>query len=435
MDEKQIERYRELSKKLTLTEAEETELAGLKSLADAVADAERQAGIFAKAFEATGLTKALKETNDIIAKSKGEEVGKDAVEGLLVKNSDYRFSMLLTATASIERTKGALKPNTFKNKFGCSPEEMLEKLNKIDNVVVKAADPMNEGTAGDGGYLVPTITEESIRELIPTVGQAYQYCQVMPLTTGNPINLPKESTLPVAYWVAENASLTEAQPEIGIDTLTPKKVTCLATVTNELLMDAKPAIGAYVTKKMVQVIGAAIDIKVFQNSNTTFTGMFYASNSFGNAELTSGTNPNTLTYQDIVNCFTGVDQNYIANGAWHMSRSVYALVLGLVDGNSRPLIQPTFENPLGTIFGYPIRIVEKAPDSSNAASKPIILFGDTTNSVLGDIPGIKFDLFDSGTVGGTSLIENDLTGIRAIKRVGFTPGLVGAYSVIKTAAS
>jgi HK97 family phage major capsid protein len=366
--------------------------------------------IFKKSMQP--FTDIVSEMKAVAEKSAGELVGEDAKEKLLRENADYRFSSLLCAVKKQD-------------------EETIRKIEAIE----KAADPMNEATPGDGGYLVPALTEQSMRELIPTVGQAFKYCQVMPLSTGNPINLPKESTLPTAYWVAENAAITESQPEIGVDTLSPKKVVCLATVTNELLLDAKPAIGAYVTKKMAQVIGAAIDTKVFQNGNTTFTGLFYASNTFGNTELTSGTNPNTLTYQDIINCFTGVDMNYVANGAWHMSRSVYALVLGLVDSQNRPLIQPTFENPLGSIFGYPVRIIEKAPDSSVAASKPIILFGDLSNSVVGDITGVRFDLFDSGTVGGTSLIENDLTGIRAVKRVGFTPGLTSAYSVIKTAAS
>lgn len=412
MNEKQIERYRLLSKKLDLTPEEETELAELKALKEAEEEAERYAKAFGKALETSGLTEAMKNIKDIRDKANSEHIGKDAKEVLLHENADYRFSALLCAVK-----KG--------------DEAMVKKIEAIE----KAADPMNEGTAGDGGYLVPTITEQTIKELIPTVGQAYKYCQVMPLSTGNAINLPKESTLPTAYWVAENAAITEGQPEIGVDTLTPKKVTCLATVTNELLLDAKPAIGAYVTKKMAQVIGTAIDTKVFQDSNTTFAGVFYFSNTFGNVERTSGTNFNTLAYQDIVNCFTGVDMNYVSNGAWHMSRSVYALVLGLLDSNNRPLIQPTFENPIGTIFGYPIRIVEKAPAAPSAANKTGIVFGDLSHSILGDISGISFSLFDSGSVGGTSLIENDLTAIRAIKRVGFTPGLTNAYSTIATAAS
>jgi HK97 family phage major capsid protein len=158
--------------------------------------------IFKKAIHP--FTDVVSEMKAIAEKAGSESIGLDAREKLLRENSDYRFSALLTAIK-----KG--------------DEETISKIEAIE----KAADPMNEGAAGDGGYLVPALTEQSMRELIPTVGQAYKYCQVMPLSTGNPINLPKESTLPTAYWVAENAAITESQPEIGVDTVSPKKVVCI----------------------------------------------------------------------------------------------------------------------------------------------------------------------------------------------------------------
>ena len=80
----------------------------------------------------------------------------------------------------------------------------------------------------------------------------------------------------------------------------------------------------------------------------------------------------------------------------------------------------------------------RSPTSADVASKPIVLFGDFTNSTVGDVLGTRILIANEGsvTINGSyvSLLENDLSAVRAIKRWAFAPGLTGAYSVIKTHA-
>ena len=73
------------------------------------------------------------------------------------------------------------------------------------------------------------------------------------------------------------------------------------------------------------------------------------------------------------------------------------------------------------------------------ASKPVILFGDLSYSFVGDVAGRRINIFDQGsiTINGSvvSMIQNDLSAIRVVKRTAFSAGLVEGYAVAKCAAS
>lgn len=362
---------------------------------------------------AAGLAPVLDELKKVAAKVKAEPVGKDLHKELRATNPDYRLSCLLSAmkkndTATIAEIQAEEKAVTTAN---------------------------NETTSTAGGHLVPAITEARIRELIPTSGQALKLCTVMPMTSGNVINIPKLTTGCSGNWVDEQAAITPENFVLGVDTLTPKKWAGLVPLSNELLEDANPAIGAYLIKHLAIAEGVALDTKVFQNGNTTFTGLFYASNSYGATITTGSTNPNSIIRDDLINAILGVDMNYNAFPKFAMSRSVLGVIMNLVDGANRPL----FDFNTQTLLGYPVEIIEKAPSSADSASKPIVLFGDFSNSIVGDVLGTRVTLATEGsvTINGAyvSLLENDLSAIRAIKRWAFAPGLLGAYSVIKTKAN
>ena len=374
-------------------------------------------------------TTAAEEMKAVAEKARGEEVGKDALTDNMAKNKDFAFAMQLSSHAAIAKM-GKLNPVLFETKFGKKPEEVLTILDAIE----KAAAPLNVTTAADGGVVVPTLTEQSIKELALTYGQAYQDFEVMPMGQ-NPVVQPKESSSGTVYWVGENETITESKEQLGSDTLTPKKVAALTSISNELLKVPSPSMGAYVTRKMGIRILTAIDNKVYQNGATTITGLFYASNSFGNTVATASTNPNSLTYDNIVDLVYSVDSAKLVGASVRMHRTIAAIVRKLKDEAGSYIWRDGGAGTPPSLLGYPVRLVEAAPNSSAAAAKPIIVLGNGINSILGDIGGIEYTLFNSGTISGTSLIENDLSGIRAIKQVAFTPGLLTEYTHIRTAAA
>lgn len=359
----------------------------------------------------TNLTKDMGDA--LKAAQNAGSAGMDQKEILLRENKDYLTSAFFTAIKQGDK-------------------KTLEKIFEIERSKA-ITEGMTAGTAGDGGYLVPALTDASIWELIKTYGQILQKATVMPMGQ-NAINLPKYTGSIAGTWPNEASAATPEKGTLGVDTLTPKKWVGLIPMSNELFKGANPSIGAFITKVLAQAEGYAIDTKCWQNSNTTLTGVFYASNTFGNTESIAGINPNAITYQNLVNATLGVDMNYNPRPEWYMSRSMLALVLGIKDNADRPI----FDYNTMTLLGYPVNIIEQAPTSAAAASKPVILFADLSASVVGDVSGRSVDIGTEGsvTINGSyvSLFENDMSAIRVVKQWAFVPRTNG-YSLIKTSAS
>lgn len=352
------------------------------------------------------------EMSKAVDEAKAAPVGKDAKEVLLRENKDYLTSAFFTA---------------IKNRDSV----MLSKIFEIEKAKA-ITEGMTIGTSADGGYLVPALTDASIWELIKTYGQILQKATVMPMGQ-NVINLPKYTGSIAGNWVTEASAATPEKGTLGVDTLTPKKWVGLIPMSNELFKGANPSIGAFITKVLAQAEGYAIDTKCWQNSAATLTGVFYASNTFGGTQTLSGTNPNTLTYPDLVAATLNVDMNYNPRPEWYMSRSMLSIVLGIVDLQNKPI----FDYNTRTLLGYPVNIIEQAPTSADSASKPVILFADLSASVVGDVSGRSVDVSSEApvTINGSyvSLFENDMSAIRVVKQWAFAPRTNG-YSLIKTHA-
>lgn len=427
MEKKDIRRYNELNAKDTHTDEEKAEFERLEALMKANEEAETIAKSVKNVLGEIGLTK--EKVDSINVSKTGQEVGKDNVMDLLSKNGEYRMSMLIVA----ERAKIAGTGQAFKKNYGVLPQEMTDKLTEFE----KAAQPQTEGTAADGGILVPTITQARILELVPTYGQARQHMQSFPMS-GNVQKIPKELTNPTAYWVDEASQITDSKLTLEDLTLTPKKLAAIVTASNEVLMDARPDMGAYIVKKIAEAFGMAEDVQFFKGTGTPFTGVYNTANSFGgNTLTTSTTDPASITYGNILGMTAAVDQNFIKGAAYYAHRSFMPYVWGMVDDQNRPIFSPAWGSTPATIFGYPVYWIENAPTYTEAAatpSTPFILFGNLENTYIGDVMGMTVKVFEEGVVDGTSLIENDLTGIRVIKRVAFNKGLVAKYSVLRTHA-
>ena len=393
--EEQVKRYRLLSKKLDLTDEEEAELAELNLLKAKNEETERLTNAIAKGLQKIGIGSENTPPPVIT-------LGKEPLD-----DPAYRFHSLLVGMKS-----------------------------KNMDMIRKAADPQNEGTDADGKYLVPAITQPRILELIPTFGQARQFMNAFPMS-GNETNIPKELTNPTAYWVNENAAITDSKAQLGVITMTPKKLAALVTLTNEILQDANVNFGQYIIKKIAQAFGTAEDSQFFAGTGSPMTGIFRSTNTFGGDDETDTTNVNSLKYQNFLNCMADVDQNYLMNAKWYFHRSIMPYVWGMLDGTGRLVFQPATGDLPATLFGIPVVLVESAPSATTAnatAGTPFILLGDLNNSFIGDVLGMTVSFSTDGVVDSTSLFENDLTGIRVVKRVAFSAGLTAKYSIIKTKA-
>lgn len=392
--DEQVKRYRLLSKKLDLTDEEESELEELNLLKAKAEETEKITNAVVKGLQKIGIGGST--TPPVI------KVGAEPLD-----DPAFRFHTLLV---------------------GMKKKDL--------EMITKAADPQNVATPADGGYLVPAVTQPRILELIPTFGQARQYMNAFPMS-GNETNIPKELTNPTAYWVTEGNQITDSKATLGVITMTPKKLAALVTLTNEVLLDANVNFGQYIIKKIAQAFGTAEDSQFFAGTGSPMNGVFKSTNTFGGVEETATGNVNSITYQNFLTCMANVDQNYLMNAKWYLHRSIMPYVWGLTDTSGRLVFAPATGDLPATLLGIPVVWVESAPTAATAnatAGTPFILLGDLNNSFIGDVLGMTVSFATEATVDSTSLFENDLTGIRVIKRVAFSSGLVSKYSVIKTKA-
>jgi len=393
--DEQVKRYRLLSKKLELTAEEETELAALELLKAKAEETERLTSAIVNGFKKLGIGTDGAQTPPAVIK-----VGAEPLD-----NPAFRFHTLLV---------------------GMKQKNM--------DMIKKAADPQNEGIDADGKYLVPAITQPRILELIPTFGQARQFMNAFPMS-GNETNIPKELTNPTAYWVNENAQITDSKATLGVITMTPKKLAALVTLTNEILQDANVNFGQYIINKIAQAFGTAEDTQFFAGIGSPMNGIFKSTNTFGGEEPTANSSVSSLTYQNFLNCMANVDQNYLKNAKWYLHRSIMPYVWGMTDTSGRLIFMPATGDLPATLLGIPVVWIESAPTATTADATPgtpFILLGDLNNSFIGDVLGMTVTFADQATVDSTSLFENDLTGIRVVKRVAFSAGLTAKYSIIKT---
>ena len=301
--------------------------------------------------------------------------------------------------------------------------------------ITKAADPNDITTDADGGYLVPDLIATEILRILPTYAQALSELRVIPLPDGKTINFPTKLTGFTTSVVGENASITSTKPTFGNVQLVDKKFASLGVVTSELLRDANVAVGAYLLDLMLESMGQKVDSLIFQDGNTTWEGLFYSSNTYGNTEALSTSNGNSLTYQNLVNSAYSIDQKYLNGAKWYFSRTTAAHIRGILDQNLRPIFEPASNGMPPMLLGYPVMILEAAPALPTAVSKTVTLLGNLKNSILGDIGGYSVAYSESGYIDATEMFQYDLNAVRMIKHWSFDKAMITAYATTETKSS
>lgn len=307
---------------------------------------------------------------------------------------------------------------------------LVKAVSRQDFSFLKAADPMVEGTDASGGYLVPAITKAEILKLIETYGQARSTFRVIPMGSTDTLNIPKKVTGTSASVVAEGSAITAHKPTLGIVTLAAKKLGDIIVFSNQLLADANVSVYQYLIELMSMAVAKAEDSEFFAGDGTNFTGVFNGSHTFG-AESTV-TAYTAITRKDLLEAIYSIDQALLRNASWLMNPLVYSEIMGLADSNGRPLVNDAFGNLNPSLFGFPVKLIQSAP-YTGASGQPIVLFGDFTNSFIGDKGKISIALSGEGVVSSTSMFETDSSAIRITERVAFSAGLTEAYSAISIA--
>ncbi len=350
---------------------------------------------------------------------------------VVVKTLNDEFDKKIETKMSDLDTKLEDFRKTLESREKINPDYQTGKM-IYDLIKGKALDPQDETTAADGGYLVPDVTAAEILRLMEEYGQARQYMRTFPMGKAKTVNIPKKLTGLTVSRVGENAAIPDTKATLGTIQLSASKAGLIVAMSSELDEDSIVDLGAYINELVAEAFGTEEDSQYFNGSGSPFTGIFSGSHTFGNS--VSVTSVSAIDYDDLVNCARGIKQSYLRGASWFMHRTVYAVIEGLKDSTGRPLFVNAGDPLRTTLFGFPVVLVESAPDSSTSTSgKPVIALGNLRNSIIGVKRELTVKVLTEATVDGVNLAENDLIGLRVTKRDAFNAGLTSAYSVIKIA--
>jgi HK97 family phage major capsid protein len=192
----------------------------------------------------------------------------------------------------------------------------------------------SEGSAQDGGFLVPPQFAQEIFQL--SLGED----SLLPMTdnveiTGNTMAFPKDETTPWgtngirAYWQGEAASAVGTKPVLGLSTLRLKKLMALVPVTDELLDDTN-ALSTYLPDKIATSIRWKTNESILFGSGTGLPVGCMTNATTVTVAKESGQTTQTLLAQNLAKMISRLPPGSFGKAVWIVNNDVLpAQVVGM----------------------------------------------------------------------------------------------------------
>lgn len=327
--------------------------------------------------------------------------------------------------------------------------------------------PMDEGTAADGGNMVPAEYAALVMMTIRSKSHFVSKCTPWRIANGYVGYVPTLATLPSVVWVGENEPITASKPTIGKLTLTLKKTAVIVPFSNELLEDANVDVVAFVARTVGASLALEYDTQIARGTGTPWTGLLGQTTSVWNlgGTTTSGNlNYNDVTWNDMIEMSNVVSAIYQIGSEYYLDQNVFTALLKRQDNQNRYLygsianpanqvdglsytIDPATGVMRWSFNGWPINVMHgdtsgttgimiATYDTADHASTKFGLFGNIKETCyFASKNGLKAAFGTEATVDGTSLFVNDLQAVRYTERVAFGCGLPLQLVAMKTDAA
>jgi HK97 family phage major capsid protein len=303
-----------------------------------------------------------------------------------------------------------------------------------------------------GSYLIPELFQAEVNRFVYEAGIARREMRYLPFSgAGNERRIPALTQSVVVEWIDEAGQKGITKPYIGKVTQTLKKLACIVPFTDELLEDS----AIDLMSLTAQLIGEAIAI---EEDRVFLAGSVLAGDPFDGVINAAGVSTFTLGATELVADLTADDLEQAvlevptparAGAKWYMHPTVFSVLrrirvsaVAAGDGEGAYLIQSPVGTQPATIWGYPVVLTDELPAAGDvAADEPFMFFANLNRtSVYGDKGGLALKMLDQATLtdsqGNTiSLAQNDMTAIRAVKRVGYVNVLPEGICVISAGSA
>ena len=232
---------------------------------------------------------------------------------------------------------------------------------------------------------------------------------------GRGVTIPVITGDPQAAWVGDTEAKTVANPSLETKIMEPYKLAVIVPFSNEFRRDAAALYDELVRR---------LPLALAQKFDATVVGAVQAPGSnfdtFASATAQNITNPNT--YSSLVAADADIATNGgIMNGI-ALSPQGKSVLLGAVDGDSRPLfINNVSEGAVPMVLGAKTVLNKGVYDGTNHV---VGIAGDWTQAMYGTVEGVTIDYssdatLDLGSGNVINLFQQNMFAVRAEIEIGF----------------
>lgn len=301
-----------------------------------------------------------------------------------------------------------------------------DKQRATDRIVNATTTYGNEGTGGEGGFLVPPDFRSEIWKKV--IGEDSLFSRTQEFVTGgNGLTFPKDETAPwdtsngvQAYWGGEGDVKTPSKPLFTMQNLRLNKLFCLVPVSDELLEDA-PGLESWLRVKAPEKMQARLNTALVRGNGVGKPLGFLNAASLITVSKDLSQDADTVSFMNILNMWTRMAASSRRNAIWVINQDIEAQLMSLAFPNDGAgTVVPVYlpggslaNSPYGSLLGRPVVPVEAA---STLGDKGDISLVDWTQ-YMGLTKGrdIKTD------VSMHIYFDQDLTAFRFVLRVAGTP--------------
>ena len=288
------------------------------------------------------------------------------------------------------------------------------------------------GSAVTGSYLVPREYYDSVMKL--TEDKSALMPEVMKYNmTSNTLYYPRKNAgATLTKITTDGGDNTESNPTFATDNFAAYTYATYVGVTEQLLEDSLPNLGAYIRELFSDAAATTFDNELL-NSASAPTGLFVDTGT--NAVTMSGGDSSfdDIEVDDLRNLEKelATTRGALKNAKYIMSPYVHQVLRDQVNANGDPLIAAWIDAAPLRINGRPIILSYDAPDSSDdAASTAFVALGNPANLIWGSRLEMEVKFFDMTSYA----VTNTEVFFRCRVRWGFDVGIPASWAVLSTAA-
>jgi HK97 family phage major capsid protein len=350
-----------------------------------------------------------------LAAAKAKEMAAEAAKGAIIADGEFKGAETSAEKDQISKWFKALASGDKTTLRELDTEIEKDYIAK-GFTVTKAQDAT---TGANGGFLVPTTLDGAIRKKLRFVSPMRQIATVienMPAI----LNLPSENVLPTVYWAAEGAPGTDSGSTFDLNSLIPKKLIGLDTMTHETLVDAatNESVQNFVLDRFTLAIALAENAAFVNGDGTSMPFGFRSTAITPESVAQVGVTVGSTVYTDLTALKYKLNAAYRQLGVFVTSGSGMQKLENLKDTQGRPLFLPSIvEGRPDQLLARPIYEVSEIPENLGAGTNATeVWFGMFSNYIIGDREALRVDV---GTNAG-DFAADKLT-LRIIKRVAGKP--------------